>query len=195
MSTDKKIILASASPRRKDLLSQCGYNFEIMVPNINEEPKENEQPSEMVLRLAKEKAIIIANQQREAIVIAADTTVAIEIDGNIINLGKPESHEDSKRMLRLISGKKHSVYTGVSIRSDSLGVEHSFIVKTDVYIALLSDEEIITYVATGEPSDKAGSYAAQGIGSKFIERIDGSFSNVVGLPLYETTKILDGLIS
>lgn len=189
-----KIILASASPRRKELLEQIGLEFEIC-PAKGEEIITKTIPEEVVMELSKQKAEEIAymvtayNEKHKDIttptdilVIGADTVVAY--NGQI--LGKPKDEEDAKRMLSMLSGNTHSVYTGVTLclidKSGKAG-EIVFAEKTDVTMFPISEEEIDRYVSTGEPMDKAGSYAIQGKSAIFIEKIDGDYNNVVGLPI------------
>lgn len=189
-----KIILASASPRRKELLEQIGLEFEIC-PAKGEEIITKTIPEEVVMELSKQKAEEIAymvtaynethkdiTTPTDILVIGADTVVAY--NGQI--LGKPKDEEDAKRMLSMLSGNTHSVYTGVTLclidKSGKAG-EIVFAEKTDVTIFPISEEEIDRYVSTGEPMDKAGSYAIQGKSAIFIEKIDGDYNNVVGLPI------------
>jgi septum formation protein len=171
------MILASASPPRKYWFEAIKIPFEVMVPETDETPLINEAPAEMVLRLAREKALSIATANPGRWVLAADTTVVV--DG--CTLGKPEGPDDAARMLRLIQGRKHCVHTGVCLIKDDEA--HQLIDTADVYMRPLSQKQIQWYVATGEPMDKAGAYAAQGIAALFIERIDGSFATVMGLPI------------
>lgn len=197
-----RIILASASPRRKELLEQIGLEFEIC-PAKGEEVITKSVPEEVVMELSKQKAEEVAylvntyNEKHKEIttptdilVIGADTVVAY--DGKI--LGKPKDEEDAKRMLSMLSGNTHSVYTGVTLclidKSGKVG-ELNFYEKTDVTMFPILEEEINRYVATGEPMDKAGSYAIQGKSAIFIEKIHGDYNNVVGLPItriYQTLK-------
>lgn len=183
----RRLILASASPRRRELLAQAGFNFEVMPAHINEDLHPGEDPIDYVVRLAREKAEAVYAQIRntEAIVLGADTTVTL--DGHI--LAKPEDAEDAGRMLRLLSGRTHRVITGVAIASAS-GVEVAAEV-TGVQFLTLNDEEIATYVAAGEPMDKAGAYGIQGYAAKWIPRIEGCYFNVVGLPLALVSTMLD----
>ena len=177
-----KIILASNSPRRKELLNQLGLNFDIIPADIDETLDADYSPYDAALITAEKKARhICSSVQEDCIIIAADTLVAI--DNQI--LGKPENNDHAKEMLSLIQGKKHTVFTGVSLVCKSGGMvrEKSFVESADVFIAELSDSEIEKYIKTGEPSDKAGAYAAQGIGALFVERVEGDFFAVVGLPM------------
>jgi len=185
MSTTQKLILASGSPRRSELLQQAGLNFEIIVPDIDETPLPAETPAEFVCRTAREKAESISADG--SVILAADTAV---IDGDRI-LGKPLNAEDAVAMLRSLSGRTHEVMTGVCIRF--LGQTVCFHVETRVTFRNLSEEEIADYVATEEPMDKAGAYAIQGGAAKMVRRVEGSYSNVVGLPLYEVIETLENL--
>ncbi len=183
-----KIILASASPRRKELLELIGLNFIIKPGNIEEKMDENLSISERVEKLALQKAEDIAlSVQAESLVIGADTIV--EIDGEI--LGKPKDKDDAKRMLNLLSGKNHNVITAVAFVPTSKN--YSTVISyesTKVKFKELSDTEIDNYVNTGEPMDKAGAYAIQGLGVMIVEGIIGCYTNVVGLPVPLLTRIL-----
>lgn len=217
----KKIVLASASPRRKELLAQIGFSFTVMPSNVEENPVST-LPQDMVIELSKEKArdvwkrlgeddindakhdmnVTVENRQEigsaeyqenekdGCLVISADTVVAIE--GEI--LGKPKDEEDAARMLGLLSGKEHQVYTGVTmIWTDETGEqkEYSFYVCTGVLMYRMNREEILNYVRSGEPMDKAGAYGVQGRAAAYIKSIRGEYSNVVGLPvgrLYQEMK-------
>lgn len=171
------IILASASPRRRELLTQAGVRFSISVPGCDETPLPGESPQEMVVRLSVLKASAIARHNPAAYVIGADTTVHI----NGVTLGKPNSIEEACEMLDAIQGKTHQVWGGVSIVRHDLSLVESWSDVTSVTMRPMSRAMIEEYVATGEPMDKAGSYAIQGIGLQFVESISGSYSNVVGL--------------
>ncbi len=192
-SLKKKIILASASPRRKELMQQAGYEFEIQVSH-KEEVYTSTKPDEIVNELALLKARDIAehNERKNLIVIGADTVVAY--DGCI--LGKPASKQDAFRMIQSFQGDKHQVYTGVSILSyDEYGKETivNHAVKTDVYVNEMSDEEIWAYIDSDNVMDKAGSYGIQSGFAIYIEKIEGDYFNVVGLPIsyiYEELKKL-----
>ena len=187
------LILASQSPRRKELLSQLGYQFSCQPANIDESVIADECPLIYVERMARLKAECIANalladqtslESESFIVLGSDTCVVI--DNEI--LAKPESLEDSIRILNRLSGNKHQVLTAVSVVNGAKSVTKT--VSTDVYFKILTRDEISRYWQTGEPQDKAGSYGIQGIGGQFVTRIDGSYSAVVGLPLYETSQLL-----
>lgn len=178
------IILASRSPRRAELLAAAGFEFEVLAADVDEAPLEVEDPAEYVERLAIEKARAVLALRPEARVLGADTTVTI--DGEI--LGKPVNDDDARRMLRLLSGRPHTVLTGVAVAS-ARGIR-SGVDTTRVWFMVMTDEDISWYVATGEPADRAGAYAIQGLASRFIPRIEGSYSNVVGLPVALVSSIL-----
>ena len=182
-----KLILASASPRRAELLRSAGVEFDVLVAVVDESVRPGEAPEEHVRRLAENKARAVIPQAGDRPVLAADTVVVV---GGTI-LGKPSDSEDAKRMLRRLSGRAHEVVTGVALafrgrgsgpRETASRVEIMAAVTT-VEFAELSDAEIAWYVASGEPGDKAGAYAIQGLASRFVTRIEGSYSNVVGLPV------------
>jgi septum formation protein len=169
VATIPELILASGSPRRRELLEGLGVRFTVRPVDLDESPLPGEAPRDYVLRLAVEKAAAASGE----LVLAADTTVVV--DGEI--LGKPRDDEDARRMLRLLSGREHSVLTGIALG------KAAEVDETLVRFAPLSEAEIDWYVATGEPRDKAGAYAIQGLGSLFVESVEGSYSNVVGLPI------------
>jgi septum formation protein len=194
------LVLASASPRRRDLLAQAGFSFEVHPAHIPEEPLDGEDPFNYVQRLAQQKAQVVFRElagvntaagetspdtQSSFTVLGADTTVTLD---NAI-LGKPENAADAARMLRLLSGRTHQVITGVAlVTQESVKVAAE---ATSVSFLTLSDEEIASYVATGEPMDKAGAYAIQGRAARWIPRIEGCYFNVVGLPLALVSKLLE----
>lgn len=183
------LVLASASPRRRELLAQAGYSFEVHPAHIPEDPKPGEEPIAYVTRLAREKAEAVFRELSAAgrnttqaaaedlVVLGADTTVTV--DDHI--LGKPENAADAARMLRLLSGRTHRVITGVALVS--AGAAEVAAEATAVRFLTLSEAEIADYIATGEPMDKAGAYAIQGRAARWIPRIEGCYFNVVGLPL------------
>jgi septum formation protein len=183
----RPLILASASPRRSELLAQAGFSFRVHPAHIPEDPQPEEDPIAYVVRLAREKALTVFDKLDDpyAIVLGADTTVTL--DNHI--LGKPENAADAARMLRLLSGRTHRVITGVAVVT-SKGTDVAAEV-TGVRFLTLSEEEIDAYVATGEPIDKAGAYAIQGRAAKWIPRIEGCYFNVVGLPLALVSAMLD----
>lgn len=172
-----KIILASASPRRKELMELAGYDFEVICADIVEVVPEEAMPQEVVMSLALQKAQAVAAEHKEAVVIGSDTVVAL--DGKI--LGKPHSEQEAYEMLRSLSGRTHKVFTGVAIVCG--GKVKNFFDETDVEFYSLGDDEIKKYVATGEPTDKAGAYGIQGKGSVLVKRINGDFFSVMGLPI------------
>ncbi|MCP4658977.1 MAG: septum formation inhibitor Maf [bacterium] len=179
-----RLILASGSPRRRELLDRLGFAFTVRPVVIDESPQDGESPSEYVLRLARAKAQAIAEPGE--LVLAADTVV---VEGETL-LGKPRDPADARRMLRRLSGKEHTVVTGVALCDRQRALQVAVVESTLVRFAELSEEEIAWYVETGEPLDKAGAYAVQGLGALFVEAIDGNYSNVVGLPLPATYRLL-----
>ncbi|MCJ7640663.1 MAG: Maf family protein, partial [Desulfobacterales bacterium] len=182
-----RLILASKSPRRYELLKQVGLHFDVVHSNIEEENfVRDESPRGHVIRLAEEKARDVGQKCPDSWVLGADTVVYI--DGII--LGKPKTHEEAVDMLRRLGGQEHSVLTGFSVLNVSKGKGERGAVETAVKVKPLSPVEMEWYVQTGEPFDKAGAYAIQGIGSFMIESIRGSYTNVVGLPLCEVIEML-----
>ena len=198
-----RLILASASPRRAELLRAAGYEFDVVVVDVDESIRDRETPSRYVRRLAADKSGAVSgsaldsremmpidlspkreNRDLTPIVIGADTTVVV--DDEI--LAKPRDAADAAAMLRRLSGRRHDVLTGVSLRRGAY--ELGRVESTGVYVAELTDEEIAWYVSTGEGRDKAGAYAIQGFASRFIPRIEGSYSNVVGLPVACVRELL-----
>jgi len=170
------LVLASQSPRRSEILRQAGIPFTVRVASVDETPLRGEPPVDYVKRLAALKAQAVSAAPGE-LVLGADTTVVAEGD----MLGKPEDAIDACRMLRLLSGRRHEVITGICLRRNSeLVCDHA---TTAVWFTAMSDREVAEYAASGEPMDKAGAYAIQGLASKFIERIEGCYFNVVGLPV------------
>ena len=184
--TQSRIILASNSPRRRHLLAQAGLNFSVIPSAVDEQEVAISDPEDYARTLAESKALDISAKHPDSWVIGADTIVLIEQQ----ILGKPQSKEDARDMLRRLSGKIHQVYTGYCICSKSEKQMFSETVKTDVYFKELSDQEIEWYIQTGEPFDKAGGYGIQGIGSFLVKRINGSYTNVVGLPGCEVIDFL-----
>lgn len=181
------LILASSSPRRIELLQQLGLVFDIHSPDIDESVLPNEPADQYVQRLAQAKASTVLSQYTDACVIAADTTLSI--DGMII--GKPESKQHAFEVWSLLSGRKHNVLTGVCVANTHQ--QHQIVVCTSVEFQKLSLSDMEDYWATGEPLGKAGGYAIQGIAARYIPRIEGSYSNVVGLPLYETMQLFQAV--
>lgn len=178
------LILASASPRRAELLSRAGFVFQVAPVELDERPGPAETPPEHVARLADAKARIVADRHPGSIVIGADTIVVID---DCI-LGKPASDREAAEMLARLSGRWHEVLTGVALYSDRR--RSSEMAVTRVRFAPMTDAEIAWYVASGEPRDKAGAYAIQGLASRFVDRIEGSYSNVVGLPIASVYRLL-----
>jgi septum formation protein len=185
-----KLILASASPRRAEILRDAGIAFTVMSSAVDETSIPGESPHDLVERLATAKAeLVAARAVGPAIVLAGDTVVAI--DDHV--LGKPRSAEDARRMLRQLSGRTHSVVTGIALIRLPDGERTSLVETTLVHFAQLSEEKIARYLATDEPFDKAGSYAIQGRAGRYIPRIEGCYFNVVGLPLARVTQALTQL--
>jgi septum formation protein len=182
------LVLASASPRRQELLRNAGITFEVQPANIAEDPLPGEVAKDYVERLAREKALAIASQRPHDVVLGADTVVVVggQYDGQL--LGKPSDAADAARMLRMLSGRKHEVITGVCVVVRGQSKVASEI--TRVTMSELSDKDVADYVASGEPMDKAGAYAIQGIASRWIPRIEGDYSNVVGLPVALVFRML-----
>jgi len=215
-----RLILASASPRRAELLRAAGYEFETVVADVDERVRDGEMPAEYVRRLAAEKsaaveaalkgcaasdaarsidaagegagaAVLVAQPFRaaDAVILGADTTVVI--DGEI--LGKPRADEEAAAMLRRLAGRRHEVLTGVSIRHGAHEIGR--VDSTAVWFSVLTKEDIVWYVASGEGRDKAGAYAIQGLASRFIPRIEGSYANVVGLPVAAVAELLRSVLA
>jgi len=188
-----KIILASASPRRAEILRNAGFEFSLVPADVDETVRAGEGAPVYVERLARAKADAVTARltslhQNSGIIVAADTTVALEDE----ILGKPESAVDARRTLRALSGKWHHVFTGLAVveLGGAAPREHIIVEETRVQFANLSEREIKDYIATGEPFDKAGGYAIQGLGGRFIPRIEGCYFNVMGLPLARLYEIL-----
>jgi len=179
-----RLILASASPRRATLLREAGYTFAVEPADVDESESAGEAAPEYVIRVAASKARTVAARFPGDVVLAADTTVLV--DG--VMLAKPADDADAERMLRLLSGRAHEVLTGVVlIRA---GVESAAVVATRVRFRPITPAEMTWYVASGEPHDKAGAYGVQGLAARFVESVEGSYTNVVGLPLAEVRKLL-----
>ncbi len=179
------IILASKSPRRGELLAQIGVNFICKVSNVDETPQPNEPAKDLVLRLATAKAQAVYKQlDEDALVLGADTVISI--DGDV--LGKPKDKQDALIMLRRLSGRSHRVITAVALLYANK--IKSVVVESDVTFTHLSEEDLNAYSQTEEPYDKAGAYAIQGMAAQYISHLSGSYSAVMGLPLYETATLL-----
>ena len=179
-----RFVLASASPRRRELLSLAGFAFDVDVADVDERRRENEPPAAYAARVAIAKAEAVAARRPGRVVLAADTIVLVDD----LMMGKPTDAEDARRMLTTLSGRSHEVLTAVAMAAD--GRIETRVERTTVWFRLLAPDEIDDYVASGEPMDKAGAYAIQGRASRFIPRIDGSYTNVVGLPI----EIVDTLL-
>lgn len=170
------LILASGSPRRRELLDLMGLTYTVETPDVDE--SFSGRPSETVMEISRRKAAAVAARHSDSIIIAADTLVFA--DGA---LGKPHTPERAKEMLRSLAGNWHHVYTGITVINTRSGCILRNVDKTRVHLVSMTEQEIDAYVATGEPLDKAGAYGIQGMGGMFVDRIDGSYSNVVGLPM------------
>ena len=181
------LLLASRSSRRAELLTAAGYRFDVAAADIDEAVRRGEGPADYVARVAAAKAAAVAAVHPDALVLGADT--AVVIDGDI--LGKPADESDATAMLERLSGRTHEVLTGVTIRVGERTVADVDV--TQVRFTALTAAQIAWYVASGEPRDKAGAYAIQGLASRFIDRIDGSYSNVVGLPMVTVERLLGAL--
>jgi septum formation protein len=186
-----RLILASASPRRHDLLTACGISFEIIPSMIDEHPLRNEQAAAYVQRLALAKAESVAQHHTDAVVLGADTTVTI--DGLIF--AKPQSLDDARQMLHRLCGREHEILTGVAVVAGKMAGRvgdrsAQAMVASRVLMRHFTAATIEWYIATGEPVDKAGAYAVQGLGGALVEQIEGSYTNAVGLPLAETLALL-----
>jgi len=182
-----RLILASASPRRRELLTQAGLSFDVVPAHIDETRRASEEPTAYVERLALEKAQAIQAQHPGAFVLGADTTV--EVDGH--TLEKPADRADAERMLRLLSGRTHHVHTGLALLSPR--DERTHLETTSVIFSSISETELQHYLDSVEPYDKAGAYGIQGYAARWISRIDGDYFNVVGLPLAATIQLLKEL--
>ncbi|MEI8657515.1 Maf family protein [Vibrio sp. Hal054] len=195
----QRLILSSGSPRRRELLSQLGYKFDMLVPNVEEKRLDGESPVQYVERLSRDKALAgleLAKQnaanlnvnEQDYVVLGSDTIV---VQDNRV-LEKPQNFSHAKEMLEYLSGTQHQVMTAVTVAAKEK--HRSVVVTTDVWFKPLSEQEIEQYWQSGEPCDKAGSYGIQGLGGRFVTRIEGSYHAVVGLPLYETDQLLHEFI-
>jgi septum formation protein len=182
----KRIVLASASPRRKELLEQIGLQFEVEPSNYDEEITFASEPHEMAKKLSLGKARAAARKHRNALIIAADTFVVLGDRA----FGKPHTSSEAREMLRALNGKEHSVITGFTILDAETGKVLSKSVETKVHVRKLTLKEIDSYVRSKEPLDKAGGYAIQGLGAVVVEKIEGDYCNVVGLPLSALAETL-----
>jgi septum formation protein len=182
-----RLVLASASPRRAELLSAAGFSFVVRPVTIDESARPGEDAVTLVRRLASAKAAAAMSPDEHDVILAADTVVVL--DGTL--LGKPRDDRDATEMLERLSGRPHEVLTGVAVRHQERLV--TAVEETRVYFAPLTRGEITWYVASGEPRDKAGAYGIQGLASRFVERIEGSHSNVVGLPIAAVQRVLKSM--
>ena len=184
----KKIILASASPRRKEILGTTGLKFDICVSDYEEDLSMKKEPRALARFLSRKKAEEVANKYKNAIIIAADTFIVFKDE----LLGKPHTTKEATRMLTMLNGKAHSVITGFTVLDTGSNKKVSRSIETKVYFRRLTPKEIKAYVSTKEPLDKAGAYAIQGLGALFVEKIEGDYLNVVGLPLAALSETLKG---
>lgn len=192
------LVLASASPRRAELLQTAGFSFDVRPVDVDESRLAGESPETYVRRVALDKARVAAVQYPGDVVLAADTTVVIVDAGQDASshreiLGKPSSREDAARMLRQLQGRMHEVLTGVALAAGERA--STFVETTRVWFAPMSEANIAWYLETGESMDKAGAYAIQGLASRFVRRIEGSYSNVVGLPVAQVAEALDAFMN
>ena len=187
MNMQASFILASASPRRRELLGALVQDFEIIPSDIDEKALDGEAPEDHVLRLSREKALAVSRAHPGRWVLGADTVVVI--DGNM--LGKPSTPVEAKRMLGMLSGREHTVITGFALVKEGDGVIENGAVRSGVLFKDITQDEMEWYTATGEPYDKAGGYAVQGKASFFIREIHGSYTNVIGLPLSEVVTAME----
>lgn len=184
MKPAPELVLASGSPRRREILERLGFRFAVRPTEVDETPRDGETPQEYVLRLARAKARTAARPGE--LVLAADTIV---VEGDEL-LGKPADEDEARRMLVRLSGREHQVHTGVALADLDRSLQLAVVESTGVRFAEVSEEEIDWYVATGEPLDKAGAYGVQGYGALFVEAVHGSYSSVVGLPIATTYRLL-----
>ena len=182
----RKIILASTSPRRKELLTKTGLTFDIVSSNYEEDMTLDFPPEELVIHLSKGKAEDVAKKYQDAIVIGADTIVAH--NGKVY--GKPHTSEKAKETLKKFTGEKNNIITGFTVIDTKTGRSFSKAVSSTVYFKNYTEKDIDDYVATGEPLDKAGAYAVQGLGKELIEKIEGDYSCILGLPIDDIMKVL-----
>ena len=178
------VVLASNSPRRKELLSLMGVPFTVDVSNADE--RVEGEPDARVYEISQRKALAVAASHPDAIILAADTLV---YDGSV--LGKPRDEKEAFEMLSRLGGRWHEVYTGVSVYTPRNGRMDTRVEKTRVHFCPMTEEQIAAYIASGEPMDKAGAYAVQGTGGMYVDRLEGSYSNVVGLPMHTVRRMLE----
>ena len=186
MPEERKIILASASPRRKEILGKTGLKFSVDAGDYKEDMDLALKPRQLARFLSSEKARAVAVKYASALVIAADTFIVFQ--GSL--LGKPHTREEARRMLTLLNGRQHSVLTGFTVIDTRTGKKLSRSVETKVFFKKMTGQEIESYVKTGEPLDKAGAYAIQGLGAVLVKKIEGDYFNVMGLPLRSLTGVL-----
>jgi len=182
----RKIILASSSPRRRTLLEQIGLSFTVDASNGEEDLRQGKEPHKLAQNISLQKARLVAVRHPDALIIAADTLGVI--DGKII--GKPGTEEEAREMLSLLSGRPHRVITGLTVMDTATGKTVSRSVETTVYFKRLSERAIDAYVRTGEPMDKAAAYGIHGLGAVLVEKIEGDYFNIVGLPLSTLASVL-----
>ena len=182
--TRQSLILASGSPRRRELLTRMGYDFRVLAPDVDENV--GEPPRQAVMTLARRKAMAAAEGLMDGVVLAADTLVSVDDTA----LGKPQTEAEARAMLRRLSGREHEVFTGVCLLDVQTGRQAVHVERTGVVFRPLTDEEIDAYVASGDPMDKAGAYGIQSGASGFVERISGSYENVMGLPVNSVGLLL-----
>jgi septum formation protein len=184
--SDKKIILASSSPRRTYLLRLIRLRHTVAEPRVRESDHQHRDPVRQVLRLSKLKALSVRPDFNSGYILGADTVVVL--DGRI--LGKPRNRVEAKSMLRRLAGRLHHVYTGLTLVDAATGKEVAGCEKTQVKIRVMTDQEIDSYIGTGEPMDKAGSYGIQGYGAAIVEKVNGCYFNVVGLPIVRLLRLI-----
>lgn len=185
--TPARLILASQSPRRRELLTQAGYRFDVLPADIDETRQQGEAPAAYVQRLALEKAQAIAALHPSCYVLGADTTVVL--DGEVLN--KPVDAAEAERMLRALSGRTHQVHTGIAVATSTSARSH--VETTSVFFGAIAEDELAHYLSTGDSLDKAGAYGIQGYAARWITRIEGDFFNVMGLPIAATVRLLAGV--
>jgi septum formation protein len=180
------LVLASASPRRRWLLEKLGRGFDVDVPDIPEVVRPGERPDAFAQRMAEEKAAAVSRRRRDAWILAADTVVTLDAHA----LGKPKDRDEAVAMLTMLAGRSHVVFTGVALLQPDGAAADRMVVGTPVVFRALTRAEIDAYIATGEPFDRAGAYAIQGEGAHLVDRVEGSYTNVIGLPLPEVAEWL-----
>ncbi|HCC06973.1 MAG TPA: septum formation protein Maf [Clostridiales bacterium] len=187
ININRKIVLGSGSPRRRELLTMMGLEFEVIKSDIEEVVEEGLSPAEVVRSLALQKAEdIIQKVSNDALLITADTIVVCQEK----IMGKPKDEQDAYDMLKFLSGKKQSIYTGMVIWDKLKDKKHEIVGESTIYMKVLTDKEILDYIKTGDPMDKAGAYGVQTEGAVFIEKIEGDFYNIVGLPISKLYDVL-----